>query len=105
VGVRPVDGSVPRIEKGSMMVSGRAANVYNVYTLTRIESIDVTYQVRARTLEEAVKMIQLVESESYTRVEDPESYFEADAPHYLGVDDVWHDLWDREQVAPKTRAS
>jgi len=84
-----------------MITSGSAANVY---TLTRIESVEVTYEVRANTLEAAVEAVRLAASERYSRTEDPESYFEADVLRYLGIDGGWHELYEKGTVAPRTTA-
>lgn len=72
-----------------------------VFTLTRLEEIDVTYDVKALTLAEAFDKLRAWDEPSFVaRQEDAAAWFEAGDIRYLGEDDNWH--YEGAAVQPVT---
>lgn len=62
-----------------------------IFTLTRLEKVDVTYDVKALTLDDAFEALRIWDERSFVaRFEDAGAYFETSEIRYLGTDDDWH---------------
>lgn len=71
-----------------------------IFTLTRIEEIDVTYDIKAPTLDAAFDAMRSWDENLFVRrEEDSAAYFNSSEERYLGTDDDWH--YQGDGVEPK----